>query len=303
MKYFVKNAVLLVGFNRPDVIKETFDHIKRVKPKKLYVAIDAPRDNIDTDGELVDKVKEIVSEVNWECDVQYKFNEKNLGAEKTVSNGISWALEQEEALIILEEDIVAPASFFRFVDEMLEKYKYEDRVCMISGSNFTPVSSETDYYFSKYGHIWGWAVWRRSWQIFDLSVQVESNDIQYQKLKKTFTTPMETIYHMLKFRRMQEKGAGNNTWDNCWGYLHRSSGKLAIVPKVNLVSNIGVYGLHNNGRRGHHYMKTSENFICSKHPQYIEVNNTFDSYHFKNHLYKGKKIRLFLDGLLLAIKL
>ena len=110
--------VLLIAFNRPDTTGIVFQKIREARPTKLYVAVDGPRQNKEGEDELVEEVKKIVNNVDWQCKVQYKFNQQNKGCEVTVSSGITWALSFEEYVIILEDDIVAPLSFFLFVQKM-----------------------------------------------------------------------------------------------------------------------------------------------------------------------------------------
>ncbi len=278
--------VLLVAFNRPDATKTVFNRIKDAKPSKLYFAVDGPRQNKEGERDQVTAVKNIVQQVDWSCKTHYKFNKENLGAEVTVSSAISWVLEKEEFVIILEDDILAPISFFRFTEEMLIKYKDEKKVCMVSGCNFTPMKTnkKEDYFFSKYGHIWGWGTWSRAWNKFDLNINDFTETIKYKNLRKTCESKTETKHFMKKYKRMMKKGVGNNTWDYCWGYIYRTNGLLSIVPQVNLTSNIGVYGLHSRGKTEHHFRSYDENFVVINHPSKIEKNVDYDNYHFKNYI-------------------
>ncbi len=152
--------VLLIAFNRPDTTEQVFQKIREVKPLKLYVAIDGPRENKEGEAELIEKVKKIVREVDWECDVKHLFREKNVGCKMGVYGAISWALENEDRIIVIEDDIIAVPSFFYFADELLERYKDDNRIAMISANNYTPLNDTSDYLFTKYGHIWGWATWK-----------------------------------------------------------------------------------------------------------------------------------------------
>lgn len=115
--------ILLVGFNRPNIISQSLEHIRKVKPTKLYVAIDGPRNNKPGEEELVNQVKSIVSNIDWNCEVYYRFSDKNIGAEVNVSSAVSWVLEHEEYVIVLEDDIILEYSGFLFMQEMLIRYK------------------------------------------------------------------------------------------------------------------------------------------------------------------------------------
>lgn len=289
MNYSLKAPVLLIAFNRPDTTKKAFQKIREAKPHKLYVATDGPRRHVPSDIGLVKEVQKIVREVDWPCKVYYYFNKSNKGAEVTISSAISWVLDNEESVIILEDDIIAPISFFRFAQQMLRKYADRDEIVSVSGSNFTPIDeiSGPDYFFSKFGHTGGgWATWKRAWKGFNLNIQIPKEHCNKSFLSKVCNTSSEIKFYQKKFKKMRERGVGGNTWDNVEQYRRRVGSKLSIVPKVNLTSNIGVYGLHSNGRNEHHFMPYDDNFVINKHPKKIECNTNYDVHHFENYINK-----------------
>ena len=288
MNTAILTPVLLIAFNRPDTTKKVFQKIREVKPTKLFVAVDGSRDNKNGEAQLVEQVKQIVKQVDWDCEINYKFNNYNLGAEITVSSAISWVLENEESVIVLEDDIIAPLSFFRFAQEMLEKYKYEENVYMISSCNQTPIKlpNSEDYLFARYGHTWGWATWKRAWNSFDLYVNDFDQYLKTNILKTLTDTPKEkkSWHHIIN--RMKLKGPGNNNWDYCWAYIKFKNQGLNIVPRNHISSNIGVYGLHARGQTDSHYRPYDEDFIVKKHPQKVERNIEYDKHHFKYYINK-----------------
>jgi len=282
--------VLIIGFNRPDISAQTFEYIRKAKPQKLYVAIDGPRPDKVGEEKLVEQVKKIVEDVDWPCETHYKYNETNKGAEINVSSAISWVFETEEYAIILEDDIVAPMSFLKFAQEMLIKYKDDERIGTVTGSNFTPipVPDNADYFFAKYGHSWGWATWKRVWDTFDLNVQVPQKHLSLKFLKTITNSNKEAKFYQKKFKQINKRGSGNSTWDNIGNYFHRVNNRLSIIPKVNLTSNIGTYGLHAQGKSEHHYRPFDENFEVQKHPSKVECFTEYDIHHFNNYIYNKK---------------
>ncbi|MCB2219435.1 MAG: glycosyl transferase [Bacteroidetes bacterium] len=284
--------VLLVAFNRPDTTLTVFNRIRDARPLKLYVAVDGPREEKEGELNLVEEVRQIVQNVNWTCETHYHFNEKNKGAEITVSSAISWVFEQEEYAIILEDDIVAPLTFFKFAQEMLYKFKDDERIGTVSGSNYTPVPTpdNTDYFFAKYGHSWGWATWKRAWHGFDLNVKIPDEHLTTSFLKTITNSKAELNYYRRRFKSMQKKGPGNSTWDAVGLYFFRINNRMSIIPKVNLTTNIGVYGLHARGRSKFHFKPMDEDFVVKKHPEKVECFVEFDRHHFQTHIYNRKPI-------------
>lgn len=278
--------VLLIGFNRPETIQKTFEYIKAAKPKKLYIAIDGSRSSVHGEEKKVNEVIEIVSDIDWDCELKTSFNKNNLGAEQTISNAISWVLKENEYTIILEDDIIAPLSFFIFAQEMLIKYKNEASISRITGNNYTPIKfpNNEDYCFAKYGKTWGWATWKREWDNFDLYVNIDKNHCKNEFLKTITNSKKETKYFRKLFSRMYNNGQGNNTWDYIALYNHRVQNKLAIIPRTNLTSNIGTFGLHAHGVTRDHFRPIDENFKVVNHPKEVSYFKLYDIHHFNTYV-------------------
>jgi len=288
MKKQLDIPVLLIGFNRADTIHKVLNCIKAAKPKKFYIAIDGPRYNIPGEDQLVENVKKIVQQIDWECETHYKYNDVNLGAEVTVSEAVTWTLENEEYVIVLEDDMVAPLSFFWFAEEMLIKYKDDHRIITVSGSNFTPhaLPDNADYFYSKYGNSMGWATWKRSWKKFDLYVNEFDKYLHGTAINSLVNSSSEKRFWRRRIKRMKKKGPGNNTWDICWSYIRFKEQGLTIIPKNNLISNIGIFGLHDRGKKEHHFRPVDKNYVVVNHPNKVERYVDYDVYHFRKYLNK-----------------
>lgn len=287
--------VLYIAFNRPDTTEITFNKIREAQPEKLYIAVDGPRNGVEGEDNLVLKVREIVNKVDWNCSVQYKYNTSNKGAEVSVTEAVSWVLGQEDYTIVLEDDVVAPVSFFVFAQEMLLKYKENKNIGIISGSNFTPLHKpeEPDYFFSKYAHSGGgWATWRRVWQLYNFNVEVDDKHLSMRYLKSISNSRDEALYYRRKFSAMKKKGSGKSSWDRIGNYINRINQVVNIVPRVNLTSNIGIYGLHADGPTENHFREYDSDFKVHRHPENIELNVEYDVYHFNNYICRSRKTLL-----------
>ena len=168
----MRSAVLLLVFNRPDTTRQVFEAIRSARPPRLYVVADGPHAN-RPGAERCAEVRRIATAVDWPCEVRTLFREQNLGCQMGVSGGITWFFENEQEGIILEDDVLPVGSFFDYCDELLERYRNDDRVALVSGCNlisnrFKPTDS---YFFSRQTHIWGWASWRRVWKHCDISMK------------------------------------------------------------------------------------------------------------------------------------
>ncbi|SED68106.1 hypothetical protein SAMN04487765_0705 [Tenacibaculum sp. MAR_2010_89] len=289
MSLNIASPVLLIAFNRPDTTREAFESIRKVKPKKLYVAIDGPRSDKEGEDDLCKEVIEITKKVDWECETKYLIREKNVGCKYGVSKAISWALESEDRVIVIEDDIIPVPSFFAFAEELLEKYKNDDTIAMISGNNYTPIESmDVDYTFSKYGHIWGWATWKRVWDQFDVEVPNLQKAIDSNLSSMDFVDKKEKKNTKKAFKKLSLKIATKteNTWDHQFVFFRFQNNLLSIVPKFNLCSNIGESSSRTNtiASSNDFYYPSDNSFVLKKHPNEVTRNLEYDKYHFKKHI-------------------
>ena len=232
-----KTPILFIVFNKPWTTQRVFGQIKKIQPRQLFIACDAPRENNLQDKEEVSKVKSIVSAIDWPCEIRTLFHAKNLGCALAVSTAIGWFFSQVEEGIILEDDCLPDLSFFQFCEELLEKYRDDGRVMTISGNNFQSGRNKTphSYYFSRFPSIWGWASWRRAWKFFDLGFTAWPR-IKKDKLLYNILPRNEIFYWEKKFDDMF---SNKNNWDFQWALSCWIQNSLSIAPAVNLVTNIG----------------------------------------------------------------
>lgn len=229
--------ILFLVFNRPDTTRLVFEAIRRAKPNRLYVAADGARGDRPGEAEKVEEVKQIVGAVDWPCEVKNLYRDTNKGCKQAVSEAISWFFENEDMGIILEDDCLPDPTFFKFCETLLERYRHDDRIMAICGTNLANTDQmEDSYYFSGIPHIWGWASWSRVWQEYD----VEMRDIE--QVCSSIAAKSHFSKHIWQYwkRFFREVQCGLvNTWDVQFSYLAIKSGRLSIFPKRNLISNIG----------------------------------------------------------------
>lgn len=272
-----KAPVLFLVFNRPEQTARVFDAIRKAQPRSLYVSIDGPRENREGEAELVSAVHQIATNVDWPCEVKTLLRERNLGCRAAVSSAITWFFENEEAGIILEDDCLPAPSFFRFCDELLERYRYDERIGQISALMRFPeaVSGGESYFFSKFGPIWGWASWRRAWKNYNVDVDREVQQNLSAIIDTVTSDPLE------RARRLSIMGrivAGEiDTWDYQWGIAKYAAHQLSIVPNVNMIENIGLGGgTHQTDSQENRKLVASDIAFPLKSPTLIYPNVEYD---------------------------
>lgn len=232
--------ILFIIFNRPTETKIVFESIRRIAPAKLYIAADGPRQSRPSDQEKCAETRSVVSMVDWPCKVSTIMSENNMGCGKAVSEAISWFFDHEEQGIILEDDCVATDSFFRFCEELLKKFKYDTRIMHIGGTNHNPAfcrDPEYSYFFSQVGHMWGWATWRRAWALYDITMKIFPEISEKGYFKDLYPNAFVRKYSTNNFLKTYKKKL--DTWDYQWEFTRLINSGLSIVPKYNLVENIG----------------------------------------------------------------
>ncbi len=277
--------VLFVIFNRPDVTQQVFNEIRKAKPASLFIAADGPRMDRKGEAEKCQAARDIVNQVDWDCEVKTLFRDKNVGCKIGVSSAIDWFFENVEEGIILEDDCLPSQSFFWFCQELLEYYRDDTRIMHINGSNFQSSiqRGSANYYFSMYVLVWGWATWRRAWKHFDISMGTFEQFKSENQIVNIFRTGKERKFHMQMFQNHYD---GNvDAWGYKWVYSIIQDGGITINPNVNLVQNIG-YGPDATHTLKKDKVKIIVDFVRDiefplKHPKFILPNEEAGLFFFR----------------------
>jgi len=293
--------VLFLVFNRPDTTQQVFNVIKQVKPKQLFVAADGPRPNKKGEVEKCETVKAIVNQVDWDCELKTLFREENLGCKMAVSSAITWFFENVEQGIILEDDCLPDLSFFSFCEELLFRYKDDDRIGHIGGNCFSQnlIKEGLSYDFCSFAHIWGWASWRRVWKNYDVNFKYWEEALKDKKKRKNILRNLrEQLYFSSYISDAIYEKNGMNTWDVQYLFLLRVQNQLSIYPAVNLVMNIGL----NTPDATNTKKSGTKNCIPAismtfplKHPHHIIENQSINKFIMKYNFFSYRRIvRYFL---------
>lgn len=236
----LNTPIVLIIYKRLKTTVKVFDKINLIKPKKLYIIADGPK--TPQEKSLTSTVRSYIEEnVDWKCNLIKIYSDYNLGCAKRVQTGLDQVFLKEEKAIILEDDTLPDLSFFKFCDELLERYKNDNNVAHISGCNLhsNAVNLKESYCFSSIVNIWGWATWKRAWIHYDIKMPSWENED-----KESFISHWCPDRKSRKgIRKMFDLHCNNEdpwTWDYQWVYACWNSNGLSILPSVNLVSNLGI---------------------------------------------------------------
>lgn len=286
-KYKVTSPILIIFYNRIDKTKNILENLLKLNNdySRLYFSVDGPKNYED-----INKIQEVISLLRIFKkklkNVELIINETNLGLQQNIVKSIDYVLSINDTIIVLEDDHIVSPEFFRFCDDMLKKFRNNERIFQISGSCYLPNKlKKDDIFFSKMPDCVGWATWKNSWaklkRNFSLYEIYKEKKVQnyYNDFSKT-----HWFYEYL-FREhcaVEKKGL----WSTWWHLTIIYENGLSVNPMKNLVIHDGL----DNRPDTEHYNKTIEikkKIVCEEINLHkiknIEVtyNKTLDNFNFK----------------------
>lgn len=233
----MNTAVAIFIYKRPHTSIKLFEVLKQVQPKKIFLFADGPQN--DSEAELCKKTQDIFNAIDWTDDVYRDFSPVNIGLGGRLVSGLNYTFSEVEEAIILEDDCIPDVSFFPFCESLLEYYKDNKKIMHISGTNLITENAlcremPYSYFFSEIPFCWGWASWARAWKKFNPDFDT------WIKHKETIS---ETIgnsdLEIWQIATMAFENGFRDSWDIQWCVDVMNNNGLSVLPKQNLVSNIG----------------------------------------------------------------
>jgi len=294
-----ETPIALLIFNRPDTTRLVFNAIRAVRPRRLLVVADGPRPGRAGEEERCREARSVIDGVDWDCKVDTNYADANLGCMRRVSSGLDWVFQQVDEAIILEDDCLPHPSFFPFCRELLERYRHEPRIAQISGVNFQfgHRKMSSSYYYSRYNHIWGWATWKRAWDLNDNEMSDWPAFRDKGGLDSILPVKKEAAYWTDVLNKVHSGAI--DTWDCRWTFSCWRQGLLTVIPAVNLVSNIG-FGpgaTHTPVPNKYASMKTEPVSFPLVPPSFLAPDSAADAYTGKTHYREYPMIQRLLAAL------
>ena len=282
-------SVLILFFNRPDHLSQVFAEVKKARPARLFLYQDGPRGERDMPG--IEACRKVVEDIDWQCEVHRKYQERNFGCDPSEYLSQKWAFSITDKCIVLEDDDVPAQSFFPFCKEMLDRYEHDERISMVSGFNVDEVSPDVpdSYFFTSTFSIWGWASWRRV---------IDQWEGDYAFLNDPYHVhQLEALVKERKYRsdfmRMcrHHHDSGKEYYESIFWANNLLSSTLAIMPTKNMINNLGLSADSTHfagsikttpkGYRRIFTMQRHETEFPLRHPKYV-----IENVDYKERLYK-----------------
>lgn len=278
-----ETPILFLIFTRLDTSLRVFEAIRQARPRRLFIAADGPRPDKVAEAENCALVRSrILAAIDWECEVKTLFRDENRGCRSGIQEAISWFFEQVDEGIILEDDCLPAPDFFDYCRLMLERYRHESRIAMISGTSLLLGKAAVDasYFLSRHFNIWGWATWKDRW------FSLRANELKEWENKRGDGWLWSLFHnrHIVRFYTSvfdKDVEGRLDTWDSYWNYSLLFHDKLTVTPVKNLISNIGVSGMHAAHGDDRFYNLPLESFHDSP-PPVMAQNEILDRIQFSN---------------------
>lgn len=223
-------------FRRPNQTASVLESIRRYEPKRLFVIADGPRTEVPEDVALVDETRSLFDSLAWDCEVVRIFAPSNMGLRRRMESGLDAVFGETDFCIVLEDDCLPVDSFFLFCEELRERFNPIHQVGLIAGFNFAKVEMSPSYFFSRSAFIWGWATWGQNWRLYRNSAPVTtfSNSL-LKEVRRTYSGLWEWLFN----ERLLVTFAKHDSWAIPFSVFLRRHGFINVVPKHNLINNVG----------------------------------------------------------------
>lgn len=302
----VNTPILFETFARPHYARKVFDVIKANKPKKLYFYSNKARADRPEEIRNNEEIRSWVKEVDWDCELHTFFREEYAEIYSSLKGAIDWVFSCEPEAIILEDDCVPTPAFFSFCDQMIEKYRDNEKVWCISGDNYVDyVPQNADYFFSQYHLMFGWASWRSRWE------QIRWDSLPIDELLRSdhfdnlYKTQREAKYRRKELNHVKKFVRETHCWDYAIGIEMDFRQTLTVHPKEHLVTCIGLFGTHSFVSQETMFHKRSicndELYVINRHPNVVAADFDYDYQYFvklENHMRPYNRIKRRLKAIL-----
>jgi len=275
-----RTPILLIIHQRRDSLAGQIDILRSIRPQRLYIFADGPRDAAG--AAACREARSALEGIDWDCRVHRRMLDRNLGCGRGPAEAVSWFFEHEAEGIVLEDDLLPHPDFFRFMTEMLDRFRDDERIMDICGTNRLGrwARSGHSYVFSQWGSSCGWASWRRAWNHFDFGIEAWDHPEARRVVRNIFRRPWRLSYIRRMLDRTRRGGEAVTWWDYQWGLAKNLNSGLSVVPVNSLVRNVGCDRHSTHDRQAAHRPDAPGQPLGLafplRHPKHVHPDRDFD---------------------------
>lgn len=236
------SPIVLFVYNRPDHTARTIEALKQnslADQSELLIFSDAPKSK--SDQSRVAEVRAYLKGIKGFKSISIIESDVNKGLSRSIIGGVTKVFDTYDRVIVLEDDMVTSPFFLEYMNNALDLYKDEPSVGCIHGWNYRLDTSEIvdETFFLPGADCWGWATWRKSWQLFEKDGSKLLNELEAKNLEYAFNRRNTMPFVQM----LRDQIAGNNdSWAIRWHASLFLKNKFCLHPVNSLVRNIGMDG-------------------------------------------------------------
>lgn len=244
------SPIILFVYNRPWHTQKTIEALQNnelASESELFIYADNAK-NKNHDNQVL-KVRKYIKKIGGFKKVTIIEREKNWGLSKSIIDGVTKVINKYGRVIVMEDDLLVSPYFLKYMNASLCKYEYEVKVIQIAGYMFPlNINIKGDALFLPLTSSWGWATWKRAWDLFDIDAtgyeQLKNEPI----LRERFNLNGAYDY----FSMLEDQINGRiDSWAIRFYLTAFLSDSLTLYPRETLVINngfdgSGVHGISNN---------------------------------------------------------
>ncbi len=277
------SPIALFTYERLEILKKTINYLKKnlLSPKTdLFIFSDGPKDNVNSKN--IKEVRDYLEKVSGFNSITIIKRKSNIGLEQNLIQGLEYIFKNHDRVIVLEDDIRTSKYFLKYLNDSLNKYENEKKVCQISGYSFLENYSKRygldDFYFIKGADCLAWGTWKDRWDLFTNDASSLSTEISKNKLISKFNRDNNYNYFKMLLDKSRQK---NNSWAICWYAKNFLENKYTLYPLKSLASHLG------NDKNATNYIPSQNDSLeVIIHEKPLKVNkipvnekiNTFNAY-------------------------
>jgi len=235
--------IVLFVYNRPWHTEQTLialSHNEMASESVLYIYCDGAKENSTVEQQLkINEVRQLIKSKQWCKEVHIIESKFNKGLANSIINGVSEIITKHTKVIVLEDDIVTSPYFLQYMNDALNIYEKNNEIISISGYIYPMKKKLPNTFFIKGADCWGWATWKRGWELFEPNGQKLLFEIEKGNLTHNFD--FEDSYFYTQMLKDQIAGK-NDSWAIRWYASAFLKDKLTLYPGYSYISNIGLDG-------------------------------------------------------------
>lgn len=228
--------IVLFVYNRPWHTQQTIEALQKnslATDSELFIYSDAPKN--DGAIPLVKAVREYIKSIKGFKNVSIIERRTNYGLASSIIDGVTRITNEFGKVIVLEDDLVTSPHFLSYMNDGLSLYENDENVASIHGYVY-PIDKLPETFFIKGADCWGWATWKRAWNIFEPDGKVLLEKLTSRGLQNE--ADFNGSYQYTKMLEDQIEGK-NNSWAIRWYISTFLENMLTLYPGKSYVENIG----------------------------------------------------------------